>query len=108
MKVALSIIVGLLFIAATGLFCQVVCLKWQQWEKWEQGYRAGYNKIKTIKEFQQQIGCEKIDGKVSPDYQNSETQAKWVVAIGQQYANVHINNETMGIEKQTKRHFVRE
>lgn len=95
--ILITTLIGLLLAVLIGLATQNFCLKWQQWEIWEQGYRAGYNTIKTIREFQQQIGCEKIDGKVSPDYQHSETQEKWVAAICQQYANVQINNRTMGI-----------
>lgn len=101
-NIALAILLGLMFTLLLGLFCENLCLKWQQQELYEQGYRDGYNTIKTIKEFQYQIGCEKVDGKVCkmwniPDH--SETQEKWEGAIGQQCADVFINDYTMGIRK---------
>ena len=42
--------------------------------------------IPTIKEIQTMVGCEKIDGKLSPDWRKSETQAKWNRAVFNQNA----------------------
>lgn len=65
-----------------------VCVRADMAEIYERGYKAGYDYIKPISVFQRQIGCEKIDNKVSPDWRNSETQALWEKAYGNQSANV--------------------
>ena len=33
--------------------------------------------LPTIREVQEIIGCEEVDGKMSPDWRQSETQRKW-------------------------------
>lgn len=55
---------------------------------WCEGVKAK-SKLPTIEQFQKRIGCKKIDGKVSPDWRNSETQACWELALGDQYAEPH-------------------
>lgn len=106
MKTKSAIIIGLLLVAAIGLATQNFCLSWQMDDLerqadaiYAEGYKAGYDYIKSIAEIQEQVGCKKIDGKVSPDWRSSETQTKLDAAYGQQCANVQINNRTMGIKK---------
>lgn len=46
---------------------------------------AASAELLTIRRVQEIIGCEKIDGKVSPDWRQSETQKKWDAYINDQY-----------------------
>ena len=48
------------------------------------GWLCKATRIPTIREFQKQIGCEKIDSKLGPQWKDSETQAKWQMAWQEQ------------------------
>ena len=97
-------LIGLLLVAIIGLATQNFCLSWQMDDLERQadtifaeGKKAGYGYIKSVEELQAQVGA-RVDGKVSPDWRNSETQEKIEVAYGQQCANVQINRKSMGLE----------
>ena len=51
------------------------------------------DKLPTIEEIQRLIGCETIDGKVSPDWRHSETQKKWERALCNQFAMEYFKGE---------------
>lgn len=100
MKTILITIIGLLLVAIIGLATQNFCLKWQMDDLEKQadaifaeGRKAGYDYVKSIAEFQEQVGAE-------PDcIWGRKSQEKHRLAYGQQSANVQINNKSMGIEK---------
>ena len=65
----------------SAFVCGVLaCLSWQMFADCGIEPRTE-EKVPTIKEIQELIGCEKIDGKLGPD-----TQAKWDKAVGDRHA----------------------
>ena len=65
---------GLISLIALGSFC--VGMEYQKLRP---------EPFPSIREWQEKIGCEKIDGKLGPCYRDSEVQAKW----GIRYYQVH-------------------
>ena len=97
--ILISTLVGLLLVAIIGLATQNFCLSWQMdnLEKqadtiFAEGRKAGYDYIKSVEEFQKQIGA-------NPDgFWGKESKEKHRLAYGQQSANVWINNKSMRID----------
>jgi len=93
-----TIIVGLLIVYAVGLNLQMDDLEQQADVIYAEGYSDGLLVLPSIEDIQRRVGA-KVDGKVSPDWRNSETQTKWEAEYCQQAANVQLNNKTMGIKE---------
>ena len=78
-------LIKLIPIIAFGLFCGIF--------GWQFGKHCGVevqvkDKVPTIQEIQKLVGCEKIDGKLCPNWRESETQRKWDKALCAQYAEL--------------------
>ena len=84
MKTRHALIIGLLIVLCIGLAVD----NWQL-------RQTGVVYVPSVIELQKIVGCEKIDGKVSDDWRNSETQKKSDLYYGQQSADISINKETM-------------
>ena len=69
------------------------------------GFKSGDNEIRvleaqvlklgeipTIREWQERLGCELIDGKLGPGWKSSETQRLWDEIIFNQYAAKFMTN----------------
>lgn len=57
--------------------------RWSKEHKWSEAPVINADKpyevwLPTIRELQQIVGCEKIDGKVGDSWRTSETQHKWI------------------------------
>lgn len=82
----LAILSGILFVVCIGLVCE---------RKAFQARIAELDRLPSIMEIQERLNEIEpsnpipVDGKVSPDYQNSLTQAKWDRIVFNRYALVY-------------------
>lgn len=83
----LTLMVAMMGFGSTKHY-QLQCnIKWYQQRIVE--LETELQRIPSIEEWQERIGCEKIDGKLGPQWYKSETQTKWDRAVFNQYAIEH-------------------